>query len=58
MIIYVVLFTVLGGLPVLFYLATLGSHLTWTLSLYFSHRFFNQAAAPGVSLTKIPQEAS
>ena len=52
MIIYVVLFTVLGGLPVLFYLATLGSHLTWTLSLYFSHRFFKEAT-PRVPLREI-----
>jgi phosphatidylglycerophosphate synthase len=52
MIIYVVLFTVLGGLPVLFYLATLGSHLTWTLSLYFSHRFFKEAN-PRVPLREI-----
>ena len=59
MIIYVVIFTVLGGLPVLFYLATLGSHLTWTLSLYFSHRFFKQSASQ-VSLREIQstQEAS
>jgi len=44
LIIYVVLFTVLGGLPVLFYLSTLGSHLIWTLALYFNHRFFKQPA--------------
>jgi phosphatidylglycerophosphate synthase len=57
MIHYVVLFTVLGGLPVFFYLATLGSHLTWTLSLYFNHRFFKQATAT-VPLRKIhSQEA-
>jgi phosphatidylglycerophosphate synthase len=42
---YIVLLTVLGGLPVLFYLSTLGSHLMWTLSLYFSHRFFKQPAS-------------
>jgi len=29
---------------VLFCLATLGSHLTWILSLYFNHRFFRQPA--------------
>jgi phosphatidylglycerophosphate synthase len=59
MIHYVVIFTVLGGLPVLFYLATLGSHLTWTLSLYFNHRFFRQAK-PKVPLREISmsQEAS
>lgn len=45
MIHYVVLFTVLGGVPVIFYLATLGSHLTWTLALYYNHRFFKQAPA-------------
>jgi phosphatidylglycerophosphate synthase len=42
MIHYVVLLTVLGGVPVIFYLATLGSHLTWTLALYYDHRFFKQ----------------
>ena len=41
---YIVLFTVLGAVPVLFYLSTLGSHLMWTLSLYFNHRFFKPAA--------------
>jgi phosphatidylglycerophosphate synthase len=42
---YVVLFTVVGGLPVLFYLATLGAHLTWMLALYYNHRFFKQTRA-------------
>jgi phosphatidylglycerophosphate synthase len=42
---YVVLFTVVGGLPVLFYLATLGAHLTWILALYYNHRFFKQTRA-------------
>jgi phosphatidylglycerophosphate synthase len=41
---YIVLFTVFGGLPLLFYLSTLGSHLTWTLSLYFNNRFFLRPA--------------
>jgi phosphatidylglycerophosphate synthase len=45
LIIYVVLFTVFGGLPFLFYLSTLGSHLIWILALYFNHRFFKQPAA-------------
>jgi phosphatidylglycerophosphate synthase len=58
MIHYIVLFTVLGGVPVIFYLATLGSHLTWTLALYYNHRFFKQA--PGISLnnTQAAREAS
>jgi len=42
---YVVLFTVVGGLPVLFYLATLGAHLTGMLALYYNHRFFKQTQA-------------
>ena len=41
---YVVVFTVLGGLQLLFFLATLGSHLTWILSLYFNRRFFRKPA--------------
>jgi len=39
---YVVLFTIIGALPVLFLLATLGAHLTWILTLYFNRRFFSQ----------------
>ena len=64
MIHYVVIFAVLGGLPVLFYLAILGSHLTWTLALYYNHRFFKQAAQnvspSNLSLGKTPasQEVS
>jgi phosphatidylglycerophosphate synthase len=59
MIHYVVIFTVLGGLPVLFYLATLGSHITWILVLYFNHRFYKQSA-PGIPVhpTRASQEAS
>ncbi|MGA7290377.1 MAG: CDP-alcohol phosphatidyltransferase family protein, partial [Terriglobales bacterium] len=45
---YVVLFTVIGALPVLFFLATLGAHLTWILTLYFNRRFFAQPAESGV----------
>lgn len=40
MIHYVLIFTVIGALPLLFFLATLGAHLTWILSLYFNRRFF------------------
>ena len=53
---YIVLLTVLGCLPVLFYLSTLGSHLMWTLSLYFNHRFFKQAKP--VRELAMSQEAS
>lgn len=37
---YIVIFAVLGALPLLFLLAILGAHLTWILSLYFNRRFF------------------
>jgi phosphatidylglycerophosphate synthase len=46
---YVVIFTVFGGLPLFFWLATLGSHLTWILSVYFNHRFFRQPAQSGAT---------
>ena len=39
---YILIFTVLGGLPVLLRLAALGANLTWTLGLYFTHRFFGK----------------
>jgi phosphatidylglycerophosphate synthase len=59
MIHYVVIFTVLGGLQVLFDLATLGSHVTWILVLYFNHRFYKQSA-PVIPIrpTRASQEAS
>lgn len=41
MIHYVLIFTVFGGLSLFFYLATLGSNLTWMLALYFNQHFFN-----------------
>jgi hypothetical protein len=47
---YLLLFTLLGGLPVFLRLAALGSNLTWILGIYFSRRFLNspavRAAAP------------
>jgi phosphatidylglycerophosphate synthase len=41
---YVVIFTVIGALPLMFLLATIGAHLTWILTLYFDHRFFRNSA--------------
>ncbi len=41
---YIVLFTVIGALPLVFLLATLGAHLTWILTLYFNHRFFQHSS--------------
>ncbi len=46
MIHYIVLFTVFGGLQLLFLLATIGAQLTWILGLYFNRRFFAAKANP------------
>ena len=40
---YLLLFTVLGGLPLFLRLAAIGANLTWTLCLYFTFRFFGKA---------------
>ena len=37
---YLLIFTLMGGLPLFLWLATLGSNLTWILGLYFTRRFF------------------
>jgi phosphatidylglycerophosphate synthase len=47
MIHYIVLFTTIGALPVLFFLATVAAHLTWIVILYFNRRFFAQPAEGG-----------
>jgi phosphatidylglycerophosphate synthase len=39
---YLLIFTVIGGLPALLRLAALGANLTWTVALYFGWRFFRQ----------------
>jgi hypothetical protein len=53
---YIMLFTIIGALPVLFFLATVGAHLTWILTLYFNRRFFAQRgerrARPNVNTFK------
>ena len=40
---YIVLFTILGLVPLIFLLATLGANLTWILTLYFDRRFFTRS---------------
>jgi phosphatidylglycerophosphate synthase len=54
---YVVLFTLIGALPLLFCLATVGAHLTWILTLYFNHRFFAQSPKTDAKrIINIPRE--
>lgn len=53
---YILIFTLVGALPLVFLLATLGAHLTWILTLYFNRRFFAQSgytrARPTVNTIK------
>ena len=41
---YIVIFTILGLLPLVILLATIGAHLTWILTLYFNRRFFSHSS--------------
>jgi phosphatidylglycerophosphate synthase len=45
---YLLIFTVLGGLPWLLRLAAVGANLTWIVSLYFNQRFFRRGKAGAV----------
>jgi phosphatidylglycerophosphate synthase len=53
---YIFIFTLIGALPLIFFLATLGAHLTWTLTLYFNRRFFTRSfftrATPTITTIK------
>ncbi|HWW13597.1 MAG TPA: CDP-alcohol phosphatidyltransferase family protein [Candidatus Dormibacteraeota bacterium] len=49
---YIVIFTVIGALPLVFLLATLGAHLTWILILYFNRRFFSQSSEVNPTVSK------
>jgi phosphatidylglycerophosphate synthase len=40
---YIVIFSILGLLPLVFFLATVGAQLTWVLTLYFNRRFFSDS---------------
>ena len=46
MIHYVLIFTLLHGLRVFFYISAFGSHLTWILALYFNSRFYRNPYRP------------
>ena len=48
---YIVIFTLIGALPLIFFLATLGAHLTWIVTLYFNRRFFAQSLYMGTTST-------
>src|SRR5258705_1801648 len=53
---YIFMLTLIGALPLIFFFATLGAHLTWILTLYFNRRFFAQSfysrATPTVTTMK------
>jgi len=48
---YIFIFALIGALPLVFVLATLGAHLTWILTLYFNRRFFAQSLYTRVTPT-------
>jgi phosphatidylglycerophosphate synthase len=48
---YIFIFALIGALPLIFVLATLGAHLTWILTLYFNRRFFAQSLYTRVTPT-------
>ncbi len=52
---YIVLFTVIRALPLVFLLATLGAHLTWILTLYFNRRFFSQSSEVNPTVSKVKE---
>jgi phosphatidylglycerophosphate synthase len=52
---YIVVFTILGLLPLVFLLATIGAHLTWILTLYFNRRFFSHSSGSEVTLSKLKE---
>jgi phosphatidylglycerophosphate synthase len=52
---YIVLFTVIGALPLVFLLATLGAHLTWILTLHFNRRFFSQSSEVNPTVRKVKE---
>jgi phosphatidylglycerophosphate synthase len=55
---YLVIFTVLGGLPLLLRLAAVGANLTWMVTLYFNRRFFRRPkAGAGVEAARAAWEA-
>jgi phosphatidylglycerophosphate synthase len=51
---YVVIFTLIGALPLFFIFATLGANMTWILTLYFNRRFFAQSLHQNATLTRNP----
>jgi len=53
---YLLIFTLLGGLPVFLWLAALGSNLTWIFALYFTRRFFHRAPVEA-AVTEMPKAA-
>ena len=52
---YLLIFTVLGGLPLLLRLAALGANLTWTVALYFNRRYFRRPKT-GVNAAQTARE--
>ena len=52
---YIVIFTILGLLPLVFVLATIGAHVTWILTLYFNRKFFSTSSRSEATLNKLKE---
>jgi len=52
---YIVIFTILGLLPLVFLLATIGAHGTWILTLYFNRKFFSTSSGSEVTPNKLKE---
>jgi hypothetical protein len=52
---YLVIFTILGLLPLVFVLATIAAQLTWILTLYFNRRFFSHSSRSDMRVSKFKE---
>jgi phosphatidylglycerophosphate synthase len=52
---YLVIFTILGLLALVFVLATIGAQLTWILTLYFNRRFFSHSSRSDMRVSKFKE---
>jgi phosphatidylglycerophosphate synthase len=54
---YLLIFTLMGGLPLFLWLAAVGSNLTWIVALYFTRRFFLRPSLEVVAANDIQTAA-
>ena len=52
---YIVIFTILGLLPLVVLLATIGANVTWILTLYFNRKFFSTSSRSTPTLNRFKE---